>query len=94
MSSINLDYVAKLARVDLTPDEKVRFSRQLGDILGYVEQLQKLDVTGLEASSHPFENDINPWAEDVPGTVLANEAIELNAPAFRDAQIVVPKVIE
>ncbi len=47
--------VADLARLDLSADELTTFTRHLGDILKYADQLQALDVTGVEPLYHPFE---------------------------------------
>ena len=44
--------IAELARLELTPDELDLFTRQLGDILGYVEQIRGLDTSGVAATSH------------------------------------------
>ena len=49
---IDVNYVAELARIELTDDEAERFSSQLDDILGYVRQLEGLDVSGIEAMAH------------------------------------------
>lgn len=90
---LNIDHVAKLARLALTPEEKASYSRQLGDVLGHIEQLAKVDVSGIEPSSHAFAVT-NVWAEDVarPGLPVA-EALR-NAPAQREHMVVVPKVVE
>lgn len=44
--------IAELARLALTPDELDLFTRQLGAILGYVEQIRHLDTSGVEPTSH------------------------------------------
>ena len=44
--------IAELARLELTPEELDLFTRQLGDILGYVEQIRGLDTTGVAPTSH------------------------------------------
>jgi aspartyl-tRNA(Asn)/glutamyl-tRNA(Gln) amidotransferase subunit C len=53
--------IAELARLELTRDEVDLFTRQLGDILGYVEQIRALDTTGVAPTSHvinrPLERD-------------------------------------
>ena len=46
-AELNIDRVAELSRLALTPEEKTRFSAQLGSILGHIEQLAKVDVTGI-----------------------------------------------
>jgi len=53
--------IAELARLELTPAELELFTRQLGDILGYVEQIRDLDTSGVTPTSHvlnlPVERD-------------------------------------
>ena len=61
----NIDYVANLARLALTDQEKATFSRQLGDVLRYIEKLAEVDVSQVEPTAHAFPVD-NVWAEDVP----------------------------
>jgi aspartyl-tRNA(Asn)/glutamyl-tRNA(Gln) amidotransferase subunit C len=92
-SDLNIDRVAELSRLALTAEEKVRFSAQLGSVLGHIEQLSKVDVTGIEPTAHAFPLH-NIWAADVarPGLVVA-DALR-NAPAQRENMIVVPKVME
>jgi len=92
-SDLNLDYVANLARLALTEEEKREFARQLGDILHYVEKLRQVDVTGVEPMAHASPV-FNVWAADVAGPGLPVEAAHRNAPARRDDTIVVPKVVE
>lgn len=90
---LNIDHVAKLARLALTPEEKTEFARQLGDVLHHIEQLRKVDVTGVEPSAHAFAVH-NVWADDVARPGLSVEQALRNAPAQRDNMIAVPKVVE
>ena len=90
---LDLDHVAKLARLALTPEEKTQLSQQLGDVLHHIEQLAKVDVTGIEPTAHAFPV-VNVWADDVAKPGLPVEAALRNAPAQRDHMIVVPKVVE
>jgi aspartyl-tRNA(Asn)/glutamyl-tRNA(Gln) amidotransferase subunit C len=92
-SGINIDYVANLARLALTAQEKEVFSRQLGDVLHYVEKLREVDVSQVEPTAHAFPV-CNVWADDVPQPGLPVEAALKNAPAQRDNMIVVPVVVE
>jgi aspartyl-tRNA(Asn)/glutamyl-tRNA(Gln) amidotransferase subunit C len=46
--------IAQLARLALTTDEMALYARQLADILGYAEQLQQVDTTGVPPTSHPL----------------------------------------
>ena len=90
---LNIDHVAKLARLALTPDEKTRFAQQLGDVLHHIEQLGKVDVTGVEPTAHAFAVQ-NVWQENVARPGLPVDQALRNAPAQRDHMIVVPKVVE
>lgn len=90
---LNLDHVAKLARIALTPEEKAKFAAQLGDVLHHIEQLAKVDVTGIEPTAHAFPV-VNVWRDDVAEPGLPVEAAIRNAPAQRDHMIAVPKVVE
>ena len=92
-TDLNIDRVAQLARLALTPGEKTQFAQQLGDVLLHIEQLAKVDVTGVEPTAHAFPVS-NVWAEDVPQPGLPAEAALRNAPAKRDNMFVVPKVME
>ena len=88
-TDLNIDHVANLARLALTPEEKATFSAQLGDVLAYIEQLKAVDVTGIEPTAHAFPL-YNVWADDVPQPGLPVEAALRNAPVQRDHMIVVP----
>jgi aspartyl-tRNA(Asn)/glutamyl-tRNA(Gln) amidotransferase subunit C len=90
---LNIDHVANLARLALTPEEKAQFARQLGDVLAYIEQLKQVDVSHVEPMAHAFPV-YNVWRDDVPEPALPVEAALQNAPAKRDNMIVVPKVVE
>ena len=93
IADLNIDHIAKLARLALRPDEKAKFSQQLGDVLHHIEQLAKVDVTGVEPTAHASPI-FNVWQADVaqPGLTVA-DALR-NAPAQRDNMILVPKVVE
>ena len=92
-TDINIDYVANLARLALTAQEKETFSRQLGDVLRYVEKLGEVDVAQVEPTAHAFPL-CNVWADDLPQPGLPSEAALRNAPAQRDNMVVVPVVVE
>ena len=57
-ADIDIEYVAKLARIDLSAQEKKKLQKQLGDILAYIEKLKKLKVDKVEPLSHvlPLKN--------------------------------------
>jgi len=92
-TDLDIDHVAKLARLALTPDEKARFAQQLGDVLHHIEQLGKVDVGHVEPTAHASPV-FNVWADDVARPGLTAETALKNAPAQRDHMVVVPKVVE
>jgi aspartyl-tRNA(Asn)/glutamyl-tRNA(Gln) amidotransferase subunit C len=90
---LNIDRIANLARLALTPEEKVKFSAQLADVLTNIEKLKQVNVDGVEPTAHAFPI-YNVWADDVAKPGLSVEDVLRNAPAQRDNMIVVPKVVE
>ncbi len=90
---IDIDHLATLARIALTAEEKARFSAQLGDVLGYIEQLKRADVSGVEPTAHatPIFNVLQ---DDVARPGLSVEDTLRNAPARRDNCVLVPRVVE
>lgn len=90
---IDIDYVANLARLALSDEEKVRYSAQLEGILDYFAKLRDVDVEGVKPSAHAFDLE-NVWQLDEVKQGLPTEAALQNAPAQRDNQIVVPKVVD
>ncbi len=92
-SQPDIAYVANLARIALTPAEKEKFARQLGDVLRYVEKLRAVDVTGVEPMAHATPV-FNVWQPDEPRPGLPVGAALRNAPAQRDNLIAAPKIVE
>ena len=92
-TQIDIDYVAKLARIELTDDEKTTYSRQLGQILEYFERLSKIDVSGVEPSAHAHAI-YNVMRDDVETAAMSVSDALMNAPASRENQICVPKVVD
>lgn len=90
---LDIDHLARLARLDLTPAEKAAFSAQLVEVLSHIERLEQVDVSGVEPMAHAFPVH-NVWAEDVAEPGLPVEDALRNAPAKRGQMIVVPKVVE
>jgi len=92
-ADLNIDHVAKLARLALTAEEKEKFAQQLCDVLHHIEQLGKVDVNAVEPTAHAFAVE-NVWADDVAESGLPVDLALKNAPAKRDHMFIVPKVVE
>jgi len=85
-------HVAELARLSLRPEEIEIFTRQLNDILAYVEKLQELDTAGVAPLAHVIPV-FNAFREDeVKEGLPLDRALE-NAPAREDDNFLVPRVI-
>jgi len=85
--------VARLARIAVTDEEAERLRGDLNAILGFVEQLNEVDISGVEpmTSVQPMEMKKR---EDIVTDGYYPEKIVANAPAAVDGFFVVPKVVE
>ncbi|EYE87816.1 glutamyl-tRNA amidotransferase subunit C [Fervidicella metallireducens AeB] len=89
----DVEYVAKLARLEFNEQQMQKFTQDLNGILGYVEKLSEVDTEGVEISIHPFPM-FNALREDIVRPSLDREEALLNAPEKEDNLFKVPKVIE
>jgi len=88
-----VNHVARLARLDLSEQERIRYAEQLERILEYFAKLDELDTTEVEPTSHVIAMT-NVFREDVVGTPLPREAVLAGAPDQEDGFFKVPPVIE
>lgn len=95
MSATDFDvkYVARLARLHLTPEEEKKLGVQLDGILAYIEKLKELDVSNVEPTAHavPMVNVTRP--DEVRPSLPHDEAMR-NAPANANGLFIVPKIVE
>lgn len=85
--------VAHLARIAVTEDEAERMTGELNAILGFVEQLNEVDVEGVEPMTSVSPMKMRLREDAVTDGNIAN-AIVANAPVTEDNFFVVPKVVE
>ena len=85
--------IADLARLELTSDELDLFTRQLGDILSYVEQIRSLDTAGVAPTSQVLNRPVD--RADDPQPTLSRADLLANAPdaALEAGLFKVPRVI-
>lgn len=90
---IDIQYVAHLARLELTPEEQQKFGDQLNHVLGYVEKLKELDVANVEPTAHavPLVNVTR--ADEVRPSLPHDDALS-NAPVKTNGLFIVPKILE
>jgi len=87
-----VQYIAHLTRLQLSEEEEIRYARQLGKILEYVEKLKEVDVSDAEPTSHVLPL-LNVFRQDRMGASLSQEDALSNAPAKRRGHFQVPRVI-
>ena len=88
-----VEYVARLARLKLTEEEKEKYTKQLADILKYINKLNELDTEKVEPTSHVLRLS-NVFREDRVRPSLKQEEILANAPQVESKHFKVKKVIE
>lgn len=94
-AKIDIGYVAELARLDVSAEQREQLSRELNDIVGYIAELAEADVTGVEPTAHAAAVT-NIWREDKVLPFEGREAILANAPRRmgEDGELVqVPQVL-
>jgi aspartyl-tRNA(Asn)/glutamyl-tRNA(Gln) amidotransferase subunit C len=92
-AELDVRYVARLARLNLSEDEACRFQSQLTDVLGYIAALDRVDVTGLDPTVHAEETPTFCRPDQSAPSVSAAEALA-NAPATADQLFLTPRVVE
>jgi aspartyl-tRNA(Asn)/glutamyl-tRNA(Gln) amidotransferase subunit C len=92
-TDLDVAYVARLARIDLSQEEANAFQKQLGDVLNYVEKLRQADVSHVEAAAHALAI-FNVFREDEPRDWFTAQQALSNAPRKANDLFIVPKVVE
>ena len=92
-SDLDVAYVAKLARLNLTGEETELFQKQLGDVLKYAEKLTEVDVSHVEPAAHALPI-FNVFREDTPRDWFTAEQALSNAPRQANGLFIVTKVVE
>ncbi len=90
---IDVDHVARLARLSLTAEEKERFRRQLGLILEHAEKVGEVAAEDVAPTSHPVPRS-NVLRPDTPWPSLSHEEALAGAPDAEDGRFKVPRIVE
>jgi len=88
-----VEHVAKLARLELSEDEKNQFLEQLNKIIGYFNQLNEVNTEGIEPMAHSVPI-VNVMREDIAVDANLREEILNNAPQEENGYFRVPKITE
>lgn len=88
-----VNYVANLARLEVSEEEAIAFAHDLEEIISFAEQLQSLDTENVSPTTHvlPVKNVMR--ADEVTKTLTQEEVLK-NAPDHKNGQIRVPSIIE
>ena len=88
-----VDHVARLARLDLSDEERERMTNELGNILEHAGTIQALDLDEFEPTSHaiPIRNVMR---ADEPVPSLTQEEALSGAPEVEDGRFKVPRILE
>lgn len=89
----DVQHVAKLARLHLSPEEEAVFTEQLNAILQYADKLNELNTDDVTPTTHVLQVS-NVMREDEVKDSLPIDKVMLNAPDEEDGQFKVPAVLE
>lgn len=90
---LDIQHTAKLARLQLTDGEAVKFTTQIESILDYMRTLEAHDLSGVEPTAHAMPvYDV--WRDDEPRESFTNEQSLANAPKKSQGQFLMPRVVE
>lgn len=89
----DIQRIAHLARIEITPAEVERAREQLNGIFELIAQMQAVDTSGVEPMSHPLGGGQR-LRDDLVSEIPDRDANMRNAPAAEDGLFLVPKVIE
>ena len=97
LNASEIQRIANLARLELTPDQSERMLPQINSFFEIVEQMRAVDTTGIEPLAHPvavMQDIALRLREDIASEPNQREANQQSAPAVERGLFLVPKVIE
>lgn len=92
ISDETIEYVGILAKLELNEEEKEQAKKDIGEMLDYIDKLNKLDTSAVEPMSHVFPVN-NVFREDVVENGDGREISLVNAPERKEDSFVVPRTI-
>ncbi len=88
-----LDKIARLARLEIPPEEREDLKKDFQKMLNFVDKLQEVDTQNVEPLVH-MTDSANRLREDIPQGNLDREAILRNAPDADEPYFRVPKILD
>ena len=93
ISLSEVEHVARLARLAISPEEAEQMRTELDSILDWMRSLEKLDTTGVAPTTHSTPM-VSPLRDDVPHAPLRRDEVLRAAPKTEAGAFAVPKVLE
>ena len=94
LSEDTLDYISKLALIELKEEEKEKFILQLENILNYFRKLNNINTEDIKPTRHPIEGLNNVFREDTPWRSLSNKEALKNAKYTKDGYFKAPRILK
>ena len=91
-ASVDIEKLARLAKLQLTDAERSSFGPQIGGILTFVEKLAELDTEGVEPMTSALDVE-NRFRDDIPAPSLSAEVATRTAPESAEGFFLVPAVL-
>ena len=88
-----IEYVANLAKIELSPTEKLAYAKDLQDVIAFADQIASIDVSEIPPLNHVF-GTANCFREDAIAVSLTAEEAVKNAPEQENGYFFVPKTVE
>ena len=88
-----VEKIARLARIRVTEEEKVKFASELNGIMQWIEQLQDVDTDGVEPMTSVVDMTLHMREDEITDGGI-QEKVLANAPESAEGFFVVPKVVE
>jgi aspartyl-tRNA(Asn)/glutamyl-tRNA(Gln) amidotransferase subunit C len=92
ISEEQVRHVALLARLELSDDEIEQIGGDLNSILEHIDEIQQLDLEGVEPTAHPLDV-VNMTRKDVIKPGLSQDDALKNAPEVESGSFVIPQIV-
>lgn len=92
ISEQDVRHVATLARIALADEQVTTLQHELSSILGHIDEIQKLDLAGVEPTAHPLDV-VNVTRADEPKPGLTQEQALANAPESSGGAFLIPRIV-
>jgi aspartyl-tRNA(Asn)/glutamyl-tRNA(Gln) amidotransferase subunit C len=90
---IDIEHVARLARLGLSDEELARYREQLQVILEHAERVREVAAEDVPPTAHPIPM-VNVFRDDEPGECLSHEEALSTAPEAEEGRFKVPRIVE